>query len=232
MRRFYLMMFLLAGLTFISCDNESRIVYSCDPTEDEWVHDNLDEIRSMTRTHWEGLAENLKRPVLAAFTPEQRVCFWSEKFENALLLDWNDAEKEHIDAVIKYITLNPEIFQGFKYLSDEKKDEFEIFFYSWREKASNEFGWSQELIASMIQSPNTLLDKNGTVATTLNVATRATRSEGSSASKSKCHCSSKSDWCNGPAEWGECEKTDKCEEVEDNCGTLLVYTCDGRCGGI
>lgn len=39
-----------------------------------------------------------------------------------------------------------------------------------------------------------------------------------------------SDWCNGPGDLNECQTYD-CERVSDNCGTLLVYDCDGRCGG-
>lgn len=199
--------------------------------EDEWVHDNLDEIRCMTRTQWESLAENLKRPALAAFTPEQRVIFWIKKFEDVLLLDWNEAEKEHIKSVISYISQNPEIFQGYKNLSDEKKDKFEIFFYRWKERAVNELKWSKALISSMISSPNTLLDKNGKQVISSTVAMRITNSESSGTSKPNCNCSLKSDWCNGPGDLNECQTYD-CEIVGNNCGTLFVYDCDGRCGGI
>lgn len=186
MKNFYFMISLIAGLSFISCDNEDKIVYSCDPTEDEWVHDKLDEIRSMTRTQWNALNENLKIPVYRAFTQQQQINLWIEKFKDALTLDWSELEKEHINAIIEFINEHPDLFGEGK-LTDEQQDYTSIFFYKWRETAMNQLGWDKKIIRSLIYSANTLLDTKGTLAVSNNVATIATRSE-ADPPKWKCNC--------------------------------------------
>ena len=36
MKKFFLIMFLFAGLSFTSCDNEDKMVYSCDQAKNDW----------------------------------------------------------------------------------------------------------------------------------------------------------------------------------------------------
>lgn len=228
------MISLIAGLSFTSCDNEDKMVYSCDQAKNDWVHENLDEIRSMTRAQWNLVNEGLKKPVYAAFTPEQRVSFWMEKLYQSLLLDWNDEERTHIQTLILCLEEKPQFLKGYNKLTDEEKDEMDSFSYLWIEKAQNELGWSKATIAGLVLSGNQMLDKSGTLQTVSSTKTRATRSEGNNNNqKSSCGCALDDDYCGyfAPAPFDECMKAD-CKVVEEDCGWLWQKDCDGECGGV
>ena len=227
MKKTYLMMFLFIGLALTSCDNEDKIVYSCDQAKNDWVHENLDEIRCMTRAQWDLVSEGLKKPVYAAFTPEQRVNFWMEKLYQTLLLDWNDEERVHIQSLILWLEEKPQFLKGYNKLTDEEKDEMDSFSYLWIEKAQKELGWSNATVAGLVLSGNKMLDKSGTLQTVSSVGTRATRAE------SSCDCTINDDFCAyfNPGLFGECMKA-KCKVVEEDCGWLWQKDCDGECGGV
>ena len=71
---FALILFMSLGLS--SCDNE--VVYSCDKTINAWIHENLSDIRTMSRSEWNSLEEDIKIPVYRAFTTQQREFFLGE----------------------------------------------------------------------------------------------------------------------------------------------------------
>ncbi|WP_448780266.1 hypothetical protein [Bacteroides congonensis] len=68
MKKLFYTAILLFVLLFSSCQEEKQ-TYSCDPTIDQWVKNNLDEIQSMTRATWKTLPENFKGATFGAFTP-------------------------------------------------------------------------------------------------------------------------------------------------------------------
>lgn len=223
----FFMLISLVGITLCSCNNEN--IYSCNDAIDEWVRDNLSEIRVMSRAAWTTLDEEVKAPVYRAFTNQQRVDFWTKKLEKTLSLDWNEAEKEHIASVIDFIKEHPQYLDGYDYLSDNDKNTIDLFSYKWIEKAYEEFNWSKELVYGIIISGNTLLDKQGTLLTTVNQT--GSRATVLSTSESNCNCNLTDDWCN----------TSTCEDVActENGGGVFIYcgflgmrTCNGRCGGI
>lgn len=223
----YFMLISLMGIVLCSCNNEN--VYSCDDTIDEWVQDNLSEIRVMSRTAWTTLEEDIKAPVYRAFTNQQRVDFWIEKLTDVLSLDWNEAEKEHIASVIDFVNQHPNYLDGYDYLADDDKNTVDLFFYEWEEKAKGEFNWSKELIYGIIVSGNTLLDKTGTLLTTINQT--GSRATVLSTTESTCNCNLSDDWCGTST----CDNV-TCEEkgggVFIYCGILGMRKCNGRCGGI
>lgn len=205
---------------FTSCQEEE--IYSCNEKVNDWVKENLKEIRTMTRSEWKNLDENVKRGCFVAFTQQQKVDFWKEKFNEALELEWTQEEAEHIKAMYRFVDEHPEYFDFSTERTDEEIETFELFVYGWIKKAEQQFRWSKNTIAGLIATGNKLLDTKGTVQ--INQTRAMTKSEG----ESKCNCSTKSDWC---SVFSECQDV-ACEESTHGCGTLLVYSCNGRCGGI
>lgn len=223
MKKFF-MLISLVGITLCSCNNEN--IYSCNDAIDEWVHDNLSEIRVMSRAAWTTLDEEVKAPVYRAFTNQQRVDFWAKKLEELLLLDWNEVEKEHIVSAYSFIKTNPHFLDGYNILSDEEKNKFDLFFYKWIEKGKAELHWSMELMYGIIASGNRLIDKRGTLLTTVNQT--GSRAAVLSTSESECNCSKSSDWCTPSNVF--CD--DAVCDIVGGCGTFWSSDCDGRCGGI
>lgn len=218
MKKLYV--FAIALSFFSSCSNEEK-VYSCNESINEWVCENLSDIRTMSRTEWSKSDEKLKIPIYRAFTHQQRLDFWLGKFQEVLSLDWSDAEKKHISKLIKELESHPNFVDGYNGLSDQEKNEFDLFFYEWFEISKNEFKWSDRQLYAIVASGNTLLDTKGTLLVSKNKEATLSYAE------SNCNCSTSSDWCSTSM----CEDV-SCEDTFLGCGTIFAYDCDGRCGGI
>lgn len=212
---------LLLMITFLSSCNYD-IVYSCDENINDWVHDNLNAIQVMTRSDWNKIEEKFKIPVYRAFTLEQKVVFWNEKLADLLLLEWSDNEKIHIQSLITFINEHQHFLNGYTLLSDDEKNVFDLFFHQWIYTAQNELKWNNKLLYAILATGHSLVDNKGTLDIYKN------RSALLSYGESNCNCSTASDWCT-PSNW-DCLKV-PCVETSHGCGTLLVYLCDGRCGG-
>lgn len=202
-----------------SCQEES---YSCDPEVNKWVNSNLKEIKIMTRSEWQNLDEKVKSGCFVAFSQQQKIDFWNSKLNETLGLNWSDQEAQHIELMIRFINEHPEYFDFSREKTDEEIEVFELFTYAWKQKAEKQLGWSKTLIGGIIATGNRLLDKKGTIQITPSIA--MTKLDG----ESNCNCSTSSDWCSGSV---DCESS-SCDESNHGCGTLLVYSCDGRCNGI
>lgn len=214
---------ILASLCLYSCNNE--VVYSCDENINEWVHENLSDIRVMSRSEWNNLEEDIKVPVYRAFTHQQRVNFWKNRFSDILALEWSDEEKAHIGLLLDFINNNQYIFEGYDIMSDKEKNVFDLFIYEWIDKAKVDLGWSNSLLFPILASGNTMIDTNGTLLITNNKANSRALTPYSS-----CNCSTSSDWCDSSS-INECEKK-SCEDSTYGCGTIWIYSCNGVCGGV
>ena len=216
------------SLFLLSCNNE--VIYSCNETIDEWIHENLPDIQSMSRSEWNNLEEELKLPVYRAFTIQQRIDFWNEKVTETLSLDWTNAEREHINLVLHFVNQYPHCLNGYDLLSDKEKNNFDLFFYKWTEKATNELNWSKELIYALVVSTNKLLDTKGTLLTSVNPKGR---SAVLTTTESQCNCNIKDNWClNSSCDETPCEKDKEKGMLFLGCGFLGAKECNGRCGGI
>lgn len=213
----------LASMTiaFSACQ-QKEIVYSCDKKVNEWVHDNLTEIKLMSRSTWNNLDEDLKRASYRAFTQQQKVLFWKDKLNEVLAMEWNEAECEHIKKVLEFINEKQFYFDNDREITDEEQEEIDIFAYKWVEDAKDNLGWDMPLISSIVATGNTLLDKKGTVRTT-------TQSRSLEGGGCECEIEQIIAWCITSS----CEESSiDCEPSDVGCGFLLIYPCNGSCGGI
>lgn len=222
--------FFILFLSVCLCSCNQEIVYSCNESIDEWVHENLSEIRLMSRSEWNCLEEEIKIPVYRAFTNQQRVDFWNERITDILALEWSKEEKSHINLLLKFICEHQYFLDGYKLMSDDEKNVFDLFFYRWIDKAKIDFKWSDKILYSILASGNTLLDTKGTLATTARQF--GSRAATLASTESKCNCSKSSDWCMSSSASYSCEDKPCDDDTLIGCGTLLNYDCDGRCGDI
>lgn len=192
-----------------------------------WVKENLNEIRTMTRSEWLNLDENTKRACYVAFTQQQRLEFWKEKFDKTLELGWSLEETEHIKTMRRFVSEHPEYFDYSREKTDKEIEIFEIFVFEWKKKAKQQFKWTKNTIGGLIATGNNLLDKDGTIQ--IIKARTMTKSEGET--NSKCSCSTDSDWCNASEDklYWKCDSKDECTSAEGGCGTLWSYPCNGTC---
>jgi hypothetical protein bacD2_10672 len=218
---FALLTFLFA---FASCEQDTEPVYSCNKDANAWVKKNLTKVQKMKRSEWQVMEEEYGRAAYNAFTPEQKLRFWEEKIGQTLKLPWNEKEIAHIHLLKDYIINHAYIFEN-RELSNEEKDEFELFFYEWTKNAQQELGWTKKTIGAIAASGYDVEDKQGNIKTTrsknMSLATMSTATE------SKCHCNIEHSFC----EIWECQKSN-CEDSAHGCGWLLVQSCNGRCGDI
>lgn len=216
----FLILSIILVCSFLSSCNNDEPFFSCNKAENEWVKENLSEIRTMSRSEWINVDENLKVPVYRAFTQQQKLKFWISKFTDVLSLNWSNEEREHISSLIKMIKEQASVLEGYENLSDQEKNKFDLFFYKWFEISREKFKWTDKLIYAIVASGNTLLDKEGNLSVSNNRITNLSYTE------SNCNCSTKSNWCLTSS----CDNT-MCTATS-GCGTMFVYDCNGRCGGI
>lgn len=155
---------MLLFILLSSCEKE-EFTYSCNEEEDAWVKENLDDIRTMSRSNWLKVDESMKRAVYSAFTPEQKQIFWKEKLQKVLVdKQWSPEEYNHLQLLKETIDVHIEWFDEKGVEHNEKAyDEFKIFAYEWVEYASNKLKWSELQIAAIAASGKDLKIINGEI---------------------------------------------------------------------
>jgi len=210
---------IMFGFIMCACSMDEP-KYSCNTEVDEWVKDHVDEIHSMSRANWLESDAEFSIPIYRAFTPEQRINFWREKFQELKALPWSTGELSLIKEAESFFESHLSLF-GPNVPTDEQLDDMELFIYKWSEKAKKDYSWSDQMIASIIASGDKLLDTKGTVY-------QSNRSAGNillSTSES-CNCHIKSMFtCD---QYTTCEDAN-CDGTTLGCGGFLAWSCDGRC---
>ncbi len=209
-------------MVLVSCSN-SEENYSCDAETNNWAKENLSEIRSMKRVQWKSLPTEMKKTAaFIVFTPEQKFVFWKEKLTETMSLDWTEAEKKHIKKVCDFVVSHPELFDD--EMSDDLRNEMDLFFYKWTEQAKSEFNWSKETIGCIISNGNEVVMTYSTnKKRTISVKSYTGQDQG--LSSLSCHCNKKYDFC---GQQDSCEDAN-CDETSAGCGILLMSSCNGRC---
>jgi hypothetical protein len=207
-------MMILFSHLFTACNYED-IVYSCDESTNNWVIENLQEIKSMTRDDWKSLDIEKLKPAYRAFTQDQRVKFWLEKMKEIKNLRWTEKELQHIEKIEEFISKHQDFFSGER-LTDEQSDVYDLFFYTWQQYAINELGWSNRVCISMAGSGLSITDTLG------NALKKPYPPQ-------NCHCNVDHDFCEyyvSPCIKGNCEPSNM------GCSWLWLSECDGLCNGI
>lgn len=203
---------------FFSCSTDP--VYSCDNEIDVWVKEHMSDIKEMNRQEWKTLDPQYAIAVYRAFTPEQKNTFWKEKISEVKRLNWTDAEIKHISKVESFIDTNGEIFSN-EVRTLEEEDKIELFFFQWSEYGKNTFGWTDEVVFSIVGTGFSARDTRGN-SSIINIQP-GDRIIGNGRD---CDCSTKSDWCS--AGW-ECKSSDNCDGTSHGCGWVWTYSCNGEC---
>ncbi len=174
-------------LTWSCQQEEQEEVYSCDKRLNEWAHSNLRSIRTMDREAWLKLEEPYKRPAFNALTPEQKIVFWKDKLNEVMTsLIWNEAEKEHLMVLYRYLEEHPDMYTKEVYRDSLAHDAFARFAYRWRNDAYIDLNWSEELVYAIACTGHRLKDKAGNYETVL-------INRMSSSSEQPCNCNSRKD---------------------------------------
>lgn len=210
---------ILFGLIMCGCSSDEPR-YSCDKEVDEWVKEHVDEIQKMTRAEWLESDAVYSIPMYRAFTPEQKVNFWREKFQELKTLPWSEGEINLIEDAESFVESHLNLF-GPELPSQSQLDEAEIFFYKWSENAKKDFGWSDDMIRSMLVTGDRLVDTKGKVSKRGKAAGSVLLS-----SSETCNCNQNS--------WFTCSHQQACDRAEcseslSGCGFLMMYECNGMC---
>lgn len=196
-------------------------VYSCDDEINEWVNDNLDEIQSnMTRSKWNQLPEDLKRPTFSALTEKQKQVFWEEKLNEVLDLDWSETERLHIQKLLNAVDAHPEWFKMKR--TEQENNSMDLFCYQWCGYAKSELGWNDKVIGAIIASGNNLLNKQGDLK--VNAYSRSTLA---AVQQEHCTCNQTYDFCF--ERYSECKDKGTCTHTDTGCGIFTMQNCNGLC---
>lgn len=229
MRKFILFGMLGFMTLITSCSQSEEIFYSCDKTQDEWVKENLSEIRQMTRSEWLQVDMSLSHPIYRAFTPQQCINFWRDKFNETKKLPWTDEELAHIQKAEDFMNSHLDFF--YDELTPEQEDELELFFYKWQKYGVEQLGWKENVATAIMATGYKLENTKGDLAitsvSTFGKEVMNSRSEADSDDKN-CHCSKTWDICFN-VNLGSCTNDD-CDEKR-SCGPLGMLSCTGRCDG-
>lgn len=210
------MLFIMLGMLLFSCKEKSELLYSCDPNIDQWVKENLVEIRQMKRDEWNELDERLKKPVFSAFTKNQKQCFWLQKIDEIIELGWNEQELNHWLLAKKEIEKRVGAFDDVQNQNDV--DSLEIYFFEWKNIAIKEFFWPKSFIMATLYVGNKVIDKEGT----LEIIEKDVKLKTST--ENDCECL----YGVGCLPYGGTCYKGNCNNVI-GCGLLGTSLCDGTC---
>jgi len=215
--------FLLVTIFFvISSCQEYENLYSCDPDINSWVKSNLSEISLMGREDIIVKNNPVQIAIFRAFSSQQRLQVWLDKLDEVVKLDWSTEEKAHIMSIRN--ALKEEWFSDEFRKDSVKFQPVNLFEKDWCLEGIKKFGWTQQLITSMVGRLEKLIDKQGNLKVVIlksaNVAVE-TSAEG-------CTCNVAWDMCGGPFGISSCHST-SCTQSPWGCGMLFGYYCDGEC---
>jgi len=134
---------ILATVTVIGLSScKDKVYYSCDPTINRIIKQDLPRYENMTREEWKTLPDSLKDAAFVAMTPETKKEFWLGKQKEMLSSKiFNDAEKRHISKLYDYL-LNIDVLFTDTYSRDLKRVQKDYDFYKeWAIYGLDNFKW-------------------------------------------------------------------------------------------
>lgn len=134
------------------------------PDAKEWIENNQEIIKKMTRAEWQELEEGYKWSVFGALSPEQQHDFFRLKIEQVRgSFEWNEAEMKHINLLHTFFVDNPDLYHE---EDKEARAANEKFVEDWASHAMKDLKWSQKLLRGIVMEADDLLDKEGNVRVT------------------------------------------------------------------
>ena len=228
-KRFNFVAVVLAAVTFIglsSCKDE--VYYSCDPTIDAVIKQNLPYYEEMTRAKWKTIPDSLRKAAFAAMKPELKKEFWRGKQEEMMNSHiFKDAEKEHISKLYNYLLSIDDLFTG-KYKEGSKEMQKLIEYYKeWAFYGVDSLNWDVIDIVLIAEDGEELIEDyiyyvKQNAAT--NNSTLQHEGSGNNGSKPNCNCT----WDGGCMGLGSCNNPD-CTKVSWGCKFLYMGECTKRC---
>ncbi|WP_297251054.1 bacteriocin fulvocin C-related protein [uncultured Prevotella sp.] len=214
-----------SSIALCACNQDDERVYSCDKTINKWVSNHLAEIHQMDRNDWLKTNQSISRAVYSAFTPNQKLSFWKEKFIELKNIAWSEEELAHIKKVESFVLTNKDLFEDTK-LTDDQLDVLDSFFYKWVKEAENNLGWDKAMCIAIAGSGNTVINRKGELRA---LPTNSGGNVMSASTEAGCNCNTSvlSDFC-GVAGPGGCEDTN-CDGSDFGCGWIWVQDCNGTC---
>jgi len=219
MRHQVILIFLIAFCMYSCTDGD--VQYSCDRELDSWIKNHLSEIQTMNRDAWLNTEEALEIPVYRAFTPTQRLSFWNDKFEEVKKLPWTPDEIAHIELVQQFVNEHSNFFR-YEPITDDENDIVDAFVYRWKLVANEKFGWTDEVVKSIIASGRTVINTSGELQPLAKSRSQAILPM---SVEYICGCNKEHDFCEYEL---ECV-TGECNLVSSGCGWLFFQECNGRC---
>lgn len=212
--------FLLAFIFFTTnCSKDiNNEVFSCDPNEDQWAHENYETLSKITGTELRKLTAEKQVVAFRTLSSSRKADIWKERFSELLLLTWSEKEKKHLtylsDSINeKWFEINSNENKLYKLgLHSRMKD--------WTLYSRDSLGWSKELVFSVACRLDTPISSNNYLLESQLVAQPPS-------DEPSCKCSSWDDWCSGTS---SCDSNKDCKETALGCGLLWMYDCDGLCG--
>ena len=134
---------ILATVTVIGLSScKDKVYYSCDPTIDAIIRQNLPKYEGMTREEWKKLPDSLKLAAFVAMSPEMTKEFWKGKYNEMMDAKFfKDSEKVHISKLYNYLLSIDGLFTE-KFTEDkERKQKVLDYYKEWAIYGIDNFGW-------------------------------------------------------------------------------------------
>lgn len=205
-----------------SCNQEANSVYSCSKAINEWVVENLSVIKTMNRADWNQLDEEKKVAVYRAFSFQQRVVFWDEKFKEVMSLNWSEDELQHIEKAHDFLKDHLS-FLSSRELTDDESDELHRFCYLWVKEGMEKLGWAEKVPLSIIATGNSIENMDGEIVMMSPLPLVDGPSE-----KPNCNCHAGNIIFHMCGQNSSCDDSG-CDGASNGCGFFWEESCDGRC---
>ena len=209
----------LAAVTVIGLSScKDKVYYSCDPTINKIIKQNLPYYENMTREEWKTLPDSLKDAAFVAMTPETKKEFWRGKQKEMISAKFfSDSEKKQISKLYNYLLSIDYIYTNkYKDDSQEMQGLFE-YYKEWAFYGIDNLKWDVIDIFLIAEDKEELTEDY--------IEHVKTNSEPATGlSKPKCNCR----YDIGCRGGGNCDNKE-CSETNWGCGPAGIWGCTRKC---
>jgi hypothetical protein len=213
-------LFVIISFSIVSCQKGEQ-VYSCDSEVNEYVNENLSDLKGITYEELVAYELDYQKGVFRTLTKEEKAQMWISKLEEVLELTWSETEISYIESMKEAINENWFDLD----ISDVDKLKRDEFLQQKIAEGNTEVGLSMGMLYSLFARIDIPVDPN---APSYMKPLPYGSGGSSSGNTGDCKCSQSSDWCLQSGY--DCEDDDLgCNETAHGCGTFWTYKCNGIC---